>query len=144
MAHKKQNELQMRERLAQAAKEAGFEGAGSDDDEDSCGCSESCASESPQKPTFRRSLWEVVRDTSPYFLLGMLIAALLVTLVPEDAVPRLLGSSSGVWAYALAVVVGIPLYVCEGEEVPLTLALLAVGLGTGPAHPWRARFRTTG
>ncbi len=115
--------------------DAGFgtERAGSDDDEDSCGCSGSCASESPQKPTFRRSLWEVVRDTSPYFLLGMLIAALLVTLVPEDAVPRLLGSSSGVWAYALAVVVGIPLYVCEGEEVPLTLALLAVGLGTGPA-----------
>ena len=63
----------------------------------------------------------------------MLIAAALVTLVPEDAVPRLLGSSAGVWAYALAVVVGIPLYVCEGEEVPLTLGLLAVGLGTGPA-----------
>jgi uncharacterized membrane protein YraQ (UPF0718 family) len=122
----------------------GDEGAGKDGSGDkgvseegaegeSCGCSGSCASESPQKPTFWRSLWEVVRDTSPYFLLGMLIAAALVTLVPEDAVPRLLGSSSGVWAYALAVVVGIPLYVCEGEEVPLTLALLAVGLGTGPA-----------
>ncbi len=113
---------------------AGHEGAGADGDEgESCGCSGSCASESPQKPTFWRSLWEVVRDTSPYFLLGMLIAAALVTLVPEDAVPRLLGSSSGIWAYALAVVVGIPLYVCEGEEVPLTLGLLAVGLGAGPA-----------
>ncbi len=113
---------------------AGHKVAGVDGDEgESCDCSGSCASESPQKPTFWRSLWEVVRDTSPYFLLGMLIAAALVTLVPEDAVPRLLGSASGVWAYALAVVVGIPLYVCEGEEVPLTLALLAVGLGTGPA-----------
>jgi len=116
--------------------EAGFgpeslvEGVGADE---SCGCSGSCESESPKKQAFLRSLWEVVRDTSPYFLLGMLIASALVTLVPEDAVPRLLGSSSGLWAYALAVVVGIPLYVCEGEEVPLTLGLLAVGLGTGPA-----------
>jgi uncharacterized membrane protein YraQ (UPF0718 family) len=118
---------------AAAAGTAEEETAGDGDDDDSCGCSCSCETEIPEKPTFWRGLWEVLRDTSPYFLLGMLVAALLVTLVPEDAVPRLLGSSSGVWAYALAVVVGIPLYVCEGEEVPLTLGLLAVGLGTGPA-----------
>lgn len=51
----------------------------------------------------------------------MLVAAVLSALVPEDAVSDLLGGSSGVWAFALAAAVGIPLYVCEGEEVPLTV-----------------------
>lgn len=42
--------------------------------------------------------------------------AVLAALVPEHAIPSLLGGSSGARAYALAAVVGIPLYVCEGEE----------------------------
>lgn len=75
----------------------------------------------------------IVREVSPYFLLGMLVAALLATAVPEDAVPDLLGGSSGIGAFALAAVIGIPLYVCEGEEVPLTYGLIGTGLGPGPA-----------
>jgi uncharacterized membrane protein YraQ (UPF0718 family) len=63
----------------------------------------------------------------------MLIAGVLSALLPEDAVPRYLGGSSGVATYLLAAIVGIPLYVCEGEEVPITYALIASGLGPGPA-----------
>ena len=68
-----------------------------------------------------------------YFLAGILVAAVLSALVPEDAVPDLLGGSGGIAAFALATAVGIPLYVCEGEEVPLTVGLLATGLGPGPS-----------
>jgi uncharacterized membrane protein YraQ (UPF0718 family) len=75
----------------------------------------------------------ILRTVVPYFLAGMLVAAVLSALVPEDAVPELLGGSSGLWAFALAAAVGIPLYVCEGEEVPLTVGLLAAGLGPGPS-----------
>ena len=85
------------------------------------------------RPSFWASFWTITRDITPYFLLGMLIAALLGALLPEEAIPRFLGGSSGLWAYALAVVIGIPLYVCEGEEVPITRGLLMVGLGSGPA-----------
>jgi uncharacterized membrane protein YraQ (UPF0718 family) len=67
-----------------------------------------------------RSVQRILRSVLPYFLLGMLVAAAFSALVPEDAVPRVLGDAGGVWAFALAAVVGIPLYVCEGEEVPLT------------------------
>ncbi len=28
---------------------------------------------------------------------------------------------------------GIPVYICEGEEIPITLSLLKLGLGQGPA-----------
>jgi uncharacterized membrane protein YraQ (UPF0718 family) len=84
-------------------------------------------------PTFWLSVLGILKDLTPYFLLGTGIAALLVTLLPEAAIPRYLGSGSGPLAYLLAALVGIPLYVCEGEEVPITYALLKVGLGPGPA-----------
>jgi uncharacterized membrane protein YraQ (UPF0718 family) len=84
-----------------------------------------------------RRLWRnsagILREVSPYFLLGMVVAAVLAAAVPENAVPELLGGSSGIGAFALAAVVGIPLYVCEGEEVPLTYGLIGTGLGPGPA-----------
>jgi uncharacterized membrane protein YraQ (UPF0718 family) len=38
-----------------------------------------------------------------------------------------------VWAYAVAVAAGMPAYVCEGGEVPLTAALVTTGVGIGPA-----------
>jgi uncharacterized protein len=82
---------------------------------------------------FGRSAKRILRSVLPYFLLGMLVAAVLAALVPEDAVPSVLGDASGLWAFALAAMVGIPLYVCEGEEVPLTVGLLAAGLGPGPS-----------
>ena len=82
---------------------------------------------------FWPALGAIMRTVTPYFLLGMLIAAGLSALLPEAAIPRFLGGSSGVWAYLLAAVVGIPLYVCEGEEVPITYALLTRGLGAGPS-----------
>jgi uncharacterized membrane protein YraQ (UPF0718 family) len=80
-----------------------------------------------------RNARRILRTVVPYFLAGMLVAAVLSALVPEDAVPDLLGGSTGVWAFALAAAVGIPLYVCEGEEAPLTVGLLAAGLGPGPS-----------
>lgn len=103
-------------------------------------CPESCPCE-PRKPGLQARRWSalaqssrrILRTVVPYFLVGMLVAAVLAALVPEDAVPTLLGEASGLWAFALAAAVGIPLYVCEGEEVPLTVGLLSVGLGPGPS-----------
>jgi uncharacterized membrane protein YraQ (UPF0718 family) len=79
------------------------------------------------------SLGAILRKITPYFLLGMLIAAALSAILPEEAIPGFLGGSSGFWAYVLAALVGVPLYVCEGEEVPITYALIARGLGPGPS-----------
>jgi uncharacterized membrane protein YraQ (UPF0718 family) len=52
----------------------------------------------------------------PYFLAGMLVAAVLSALVPDDAVPEVLGGASGVWAFAPGAVVGIPLYVARARR----------------------------
>jgi hypothetical protein len=96
-------------------------------------CGDSCEPEGPLGRRMWMSFVGILRSVSPYFLLGMVAAALITTLVPEGAVPRLLGGSAGPAAFVLAAVIGIPLYVCEGEEVPITFALLRAGLAQGPA-----------
>jgi uncharacterized protein len=79
------------------------------------------------------NLWQIVRRVIPYFVVGMALAEAVSTLLPEDAIPRALGGAGGVWEYLFAAVAGAPLYVCQGEEVPLTYAVLATGVGPGPA-----------
>lgn len=86
----------------------------------------------PEKKSFFKSFLSIIKTLGKYFLLGMFIASLLTVFIPEEAIPKYIGAS-GAFAYLAAVLVGIPLYVCEGEEIPVTLALLKLGLGAGPA-----------
>lgn len=88
--------------------------------------------EETEKLTFSRSFFRITKDLGKYFILGMFIASLLMVLIPEEAIPKYIGSS-GVFAYLAAVLVGIPVYICEGEEIPLARALLRLGLGQGPS-----------
>lgn len=91
-------------------------------------CDSGCADD---KPAFFRTAWHLFKDLTPFFAGGLLVVAVLKQLVPQDA---LTAHMKGGWlAYAAAAGAGIPLYVCEGAEVPLTLALLKLGVGTGPA-----------
>ena len=94
---------------------------------DSCSCG--CETE---KTSFLKSLINIIKELGKYFIVGMFIASLLTTLIPKEAIPGYIGAS-GAFAYIVAVLVGVPLYVCEGEEIPITLALLKLGLGAGPA-----------
>ena len=87
---------------------------------------------SVEKIGFLKSFIDIVKDLGKYFILGMFIASLLTVFIPEEAIPKYIGSS-GVFAYLVAVLVGIPVYICEDEEIPITLALLKLGLGKGPA-----------
>ena len=92
-----------------------------------CGCDESS-----ENVTFLGSFWNITKKLGKYFLIGMGVASLLSTLIPDALIPHYIGSS-GILAFFLALIIGIPLYVCEGEEIPITLSLLSLGLGQGPA-----------
>jgi uncharacterized membrane protein YraQ (UPF0718 family) len=81
--------------------------------------------------TFWRSFVALLHPLWLYFLIGLLAVAILQAVVPPRDVARYL--HGGVGAYLLAAVAGIPLYVCEGAEVPLTYGLLRAGVGIGPA-----------
>ena len=95
-----------------------------------CSAEKDCCCHAARK-SFLKSFVVVTADLSKYFMLGMLLAALFTWIVPENAIKEHIGS--GPLAYLLALVVGIPVYVCEGEEVPLTFALLSKGVAAGPA-----------
>lgn len=95
-----------------------------------CGCSGGEESEEPKK--FWPVFIDILKDLGKYFALGMAIASALIVLLPPDIIARYVGSS-GLVAYLAATLAGVPLYVCEGEEIPLTLSLMKLGLGPGPA-----------
>lgn len=75
---------------------------------------------------FWPTLWASVLKFGGYFILGIGIAALLKALIPVELIPTYLGS--GITAIVISVFMGIPIYVCEGEEIPITKALLDLGL----------------
>jgi uncharacterized protein len=71
----------------------------------------------------------ILKDLWGYLLIGMAISAVVSVLVPRDFIPSLIGN--GPLAYLLAAVVGVPTYVCSGEEVPIAKALLNINLPAG-------------
>jgi len=98
----------------------------------SCCDDPACAVPESVRPRFLPEFLTVLRNLARPFLLGLAIAAALSALLPEDIIPRTIGAA-GPFAFLAAALIGIPLYVCEGEEVVLTYAALGVGLASGPA-----------
>lgn len=97
-----------------------------------CGCGggdSGCSSEASN--SFWTDLLRMARNLIPIFLLGLLAAAAASVLIGKEQIEQWM--SGGALAYAAAIVAGIPAYVCEGGEVPLTAALIAMGVGIGPA-----------
>ncbi|MFH1619107.1 MAG: permease [bacterium] len=91
-----------------------------------------CYTEEEENAGFLANFWSVSKSLGKYFMIGMLISAVLTVLLPENAISRYIGGS-GPAAYLLSLITGMPMYVCEGEEIPITLALMKNGLGRGPA-----------
>ena len=93
----------------------------------------------PHPPTFRTRLTDAARfafvtlpaDLAGSLLIGVLIAAGLMALVPPDALTPYLGG--GLSSMLAAVIVGVPLYLCATGSIPVALGLIAVGASPGAA-----------
>ena len=81
---------------------------------------------------FFKNLWKIFNRLGKYFFIGMILATLLTILIPNEAIPTYIGSA-GLLSFLLALLIGIPLYVHEGEEILVTLSLITLGLDNGPA-----------
>jgi len=78
------------------------------------------------------SLLRLTETVGLYFVVGVILAALLQTLVPPEWVSSLLGA--GRWyGVLLAGVLGVPFYACGGGAVPVIAGLLAQGMSPGAA-----------
>ncbi|UCF78921.1 MAG: permease [Candidatus Eiseniibacteriota bacterium] len=99
---------------------------------DACGCEKVPAPEADLKSAVRlywSNMVMILGDLWGYLLIGIAVSAVLSVLVPPELIPSLVGT--GVRAHLVAAVVGVPIYVCSGEEVPIAKALLDINLTPG-------------
>ena len=71
------------------------------------------------------------KDIGKYLVIGLLVAAAISALVPEDYFSRYLGS--GIAPMLLMMVIGIPVYVCSTASVPVAAAMIMTGVSPGAA-----------
>jgi uncharacterized membrane protein YraQ (UPF0718 family) len=79
----------------------------------------------------RHAFLTLPRDIGKALLLGLLVAATLAVLVPDDFFAEHLGT--GLAAKLVMMVLGIPVYVCATASVPLAAAMMLKGLTPGAA-----------
>lgn len=80
-----------------------------------------------------------VKRTGPYFLAGILLAALFQIHVPSDAFADLFSADRRFGVF-MAATIGVPLYACGGGTIPLLRQWLMSGMSMGAA----AAFMITG
>ena len=100
----------------------------------------SCCSSTAVKPAMSLpgKLLEMLRyafgsfldDIALNFVIGLLIAALISTLLPADLLGTL---NNPLLAMLLVLIIGIPMYVCSTASIPIALALMMKGLSPGTA-----------
>jgi len=74
---------------------------------------------------------EVWGDIAGWFFIGVFLAGLIGTLVPEDLMTTLLGG--GLSSMLVMLVVGVPLYICATASTPVAAALIMKGVSPGAA-----------
>lgn len=75
---------------------------------------------------------KMLKSMSPSLMLGMLIAALIQMLVPENFGAEYIGSR--MWLqFVIVIALSLPLYVCSSASVPIAAALILKGFSPGAA-----------
>lgn len=74
---------------------------------------------------------EVWGDIAGWFFIGVFLAGLITTFVPDDLMATLLGG--GLSSMLVMLVVGIPLYICATASTPVAAALILKGVSPGAA-----------
>ncbi|MFN2348349.1 MAG: SO_0444 family Cu/Zn efflux transporter [Thioalkalivibrio sp.] len=107
---------------------------------DSC-CASTCAS-TPDAPTrtmplhtrlaggLRYAFSDVLDDIGPWLLAGLLIAGVIISLVPPEALAEY---GSGFAIMLIMAMVGIPMYICATAATPIAVALILSGVSPGAA-----------
>lgn len=99
-----------------------------------------CASEQEQSKTsalekirigFRHGFGTMVIDLVVWLTIGLLLAALISTLLPREWIANNFGE--GIVPMLAMLLVGIPLYICATSSTPLAWSLVAAGMSPGAA-----------
>lgn len=85
-----------------------------------------------KKKKFLPDLLKAFRITAPYFLVGIILTALLDRYIPPEWVYGMFGVRRGL-GVLFATTLSVPLYACGGGVIPLINAWLHAGMGSGDA-----------
>jgi len=98
-------------------------------------CTDPCCSgrhtESRLKRAVKYGFVTLPRDIGRPMLLGLIVAAVISSLVPDGFFAEKLGT--GILAMVVMMLLGIPIYVCATASVPVAAALILKGLTPGAA-----------
>ena len=83
------------------------------------------------KDLFQYSFVEFLQDISNWLLLGLVIAALITVLLPDNFFTNYI--SNDFLGMVIILIAAIPLYVCATGSVPIAAALMLKGLSPGAA-----------
>lgn len=103
---------------------------------DTCCSDNSCNSEKPNISNrfiemLRYAFIDFMQDIVKWLLIGLLIAALISVVIPDDFFTLYL--SNPILSMLIVLVVSVPLYVCATGSVPIAAVLLMKGLSPGAA-----------
>ena len=97
-------------------------------------CTDECCGGADNKKIARGLKFAFVtlpRDIGGAMLAGLVIAAFISVLVPDDFFAEKLGT--GIFAMLVMMALGIPMYVCATASIPIAAALMMKGLTPGAA-----------
>jgi len=105
-------------------------------DEIDCACDVSDQKENKKRKNifteiFRYAFIDFFRDIAKWLLIGLLAAALISVLVPDDFFTNFIGND--LLSMIIILLVSVPLYVCATGSVPIAAVLIAKGLSPGAA-----------
>lgn len=83
-------------------------------------------------PAFVDEYRRLLTFIAKYFLLALVIAGLVETLIPPRWIVSLVGPQSG-FSVLIAVAMGVPLYACGGGTIPIIQILTQMGMSQGAA-----------
>jgi len=83
------------------------------------------------KELYRYAFVEFLNDISKWLIIGLLLAALIAVVVPDDFFGATISNEyAGIFLMLLA---SVPMYVCATASVPIAAVLMAKGLSPGAA-----------
>ena len=77
------------------------------------------------------AITDIWYDLAPWFFAGVIVAGIISAAVPESVMSKYLGG--GFHSMLLALLMGIPLYICASASTPIAAALILKGVSPGTA-----------
>jgi len=104
--------------------------------ESDCGCNRDCNTKpkmkkSPIYTMFKYAFVDFLQDISKWLIIGLLLAAFISVLIPDDFFSSYIGNDF--IGMLVILVASVPLYICATSSVPVAAILMMKGISPGAA-----------